>query len=754
MKFRLDFVTNSSSSSYLSISVHSREFVELISKINGPWRNNAPNIDNKASSFSFIVEDVNRDDLYSGVPIIASFFPIALIHWIDELCVPIDEEMLPQLVSSVEAADCAEMILSIQYEEEPSAQWFKGTKNGSMYFYDESSQPLDSTFHEMIHVNACESNLLSIAIQSSDLVDFIMKIDRGSYKANIECTNRSNMSFFMFENCNWAIVERTLRPVFSSYLQVSGVLNFICTLIDSMFLTLTKEQRLRLHSILKSVDCLELLTEFYSKQDFPPTEFKRIWIQDGSYKAEYNELTPYSPSLRSNTICNDQNGSSSLDLVRNISEFPASITLTGCVIAAYCCMNERKIREVVEYYECDFDDSFEKDIDIVIIGSELSNLGAAEEYLSKIKLSEKAIGLTEDEFWILCRKMAEKLPVKIDEVQRRILRQWEYELNYVYDNSVTLTAYKGNEKNVIVPPLIDGYRVTGLKSVFKDNQTIETIILPDSLTYIFEDAFSNCQHLVELLLPSSLRFIGDSAFSNCRALKSIVVPSRVSKIGRFAFSNCYNLEELILPPGLTDIHPGMFCGLSAGSKMLPNEKFLIFNGLLAGYRGNDETVDIPYGVRIIGEEAISRIYTAKNITIPDTVHTIGQHAVNNCTSVVRISLSQQLKKIRSFSFYGLTKLQRISIPSSIDELDTPVFIDADDLREIVFEEGFLKFNFALKKLCNKFSKVSRIVLPASITELATEELPAKKSLKYVVVEGSPAERILLQNGFQIEHANQ
>lgn len=754
MKFRLDFVTNSSSSSYLAISVQSSEFVQLISQLQGPWRNGAPSIDKEYNTFVFSVDDVNRADLYEAVPCYQGLLSDTIAHWIDELCAPISADLYPQIVSSLEKADCAEMIVSFQHEDESSAKWFKGSLNGTKYDYKQSSRELNSTFQDIIHSNACESNSLSIAIQSSDLVDFIMKIDQGKYKANIECTNRPDMSFFMLENCDWAIVERTLRPVFSSYLQVPEVLSFICALIDTLFLTLTKEQQMRLLAILKSADCIELLTEFYSRQDYPPNEFRRIWIQDGSHKAEHNGLTPYNPSLRSNTASNGQTGSSSLDLVRSISEVPASLILSGCVVAAYACMNERRIREVAEYYECDFNESFEKVVDIVIIGSELSNRGAAEQYLSKIKLSENAISLTEDEFWMLCRKMAEKLPVKMDEAQKRILRQWQYELNYVYDNSVTLTAYKGREKNVIVPSIIDGYRVTGLKSVFKDNQTVETIILPDCLAYIFEDAFSNCQHLRELLLPSSLRFIGDSAFSNCRALKSIVVPSRVSNIGRFAFSNCYNLEELIIPPGLTDIHPGVFGVFGIGAKLFPNEKYVILNGLLVGYRGNDENVNIPYGVRVIGEEAISRNYTAKNITMPNTVHTIGQHAINNCTSVVHITLSHQLKKIDSFSFYGLTKLQSISIPSSTTELDTPVFIDADDLREIVFEEGFERFNFALKKLSNKFSKVSKIVLPASIKELNPEELPATKSLKYVVAKGSPVERILLQNGFQIEYANQ
>jgi hypothetical protein len=59
MKFRLDFVTNSSSSSYLAISVHSSEFVELMSQLQGPWRNGAPNIDKDNNTFVFSVDDVN-----------------------------------------------------------------------------------------------------------------------------------------------------------------------------------------------------------------------------------------------------------------------------------------------------------------------------------------------------------------------------------------------------------------------------------------------------------------------------------------------------------------------------------------------------------------------------------------------------------------------------------------------------------------------------------------------------------------------
>ena len=80
------------------------------------------------------------------------------------------------------------------------------------------------------------------------------------------------------------------------------------------------------------------------------------------------------------------------------------------------------------------------------------------------------------------------------------------------------------------------------------------IEIPNSVTSIGSNAFSNCNKLQSIILPNSLTTIGSLAFSYISNLRKIEIPSSVTSIGINAFYNDQYLECIIFlgttPPTL------------------------------------------------------------------------------------------------------------------------------------------------------------------------------------------------------------
>jgi hypothetical protein len=109
-------------------------------------------------------------------------------------------------------------------------------------------------------------------------------------------------------------------------------------------------------------------------------------------------------------------------------------------------------------------------------------------------------------------------------------------------------------KNIIIPSEIDGIPVTHIGyEAFRSNKTIESIVIPDTVTKIEDYAFRSCSNLKSIVVSKNLTYIGRYAFDFCPKLQSITIPNSVTTIEEEAFSSCSNLticcEAKTIPSG-------------------------------------------------------------------------------------------------------------------------------------------------------------------------------------------------------------
>lgn len=98
---------------------------------------------------------------------------------------------------------------------------------------------------------------------------------------------------------------------------------------------------------------------------------------------------------------------------------------------------------------------------------------------------------------------------------------------------------------------------------FCDVNELKQLHFSSKLSTIQNEAFYICDGIDELILPDSLSDIGKESFSNCQA-RRIVLPDSIKTIGEYAFYQA-TFQEIVLNEGLQTIKDNAFLGAMAYS---------------------------------------------------------------------------------------------------------------------------------------------------------------------------------------------
>lgn len=90
------------------------------------------------------------------------------------------------------------------------------------------------------------------------------------------------------------------------------------------------------------------------------------------------------------------------------------------------------------------------------------------------------------------------------------------------------------------------------------NKRGKDVVIPESVTSIWDSAFYGCSGLTSISIPESVTTIGSYAFCKCIGLTSINIPKSVTTIGDSAFSGCSNLTSISIPISVTTIGDSAF----------------------------------------------------------------------------------------------------------------------------------------------------------------------------------------------------
>ena len=120
------------------------------------------------------------------------------------------------------------------------------------------------------------------------------------------------------------------------------------------------------------------------------------------------------------------------------------------------------------------------------------------------------------------------------------------------------TAHNGTDYSAFINEINISEGVTSFyPSAFANIPNIDTVKIPDSLTYLGLGAFMG-SGIRSIEIPHGITYITTSAFSNCRRLSSVIIPNTVCKIDNSAFKSCTSLTSVTIPESVTQIEWAVF----------------------------------------------------------------------------------------------------------------------------------------------------------------------------------------------------
>lgn len=279
--------------------------------------------------------------------------------------------------------------------------------------------------------------------------------------------------------------------------------------------------------------------------------------------------------------------------------------------------------------------------------------------------------------------------------------------------TVTITKYTGTESTVILPSTINSWPVTKIgEDALKDNTTITSVTIPDSVTEIGANAFAGCTNL------TSVTYGGDWS--------KLTIQSGNPAVEDAVNAQLFDFEFI---PNNTAVIVKKYNG-TAADVTIPSHykgKPVTMIDHAAFHDSAVTSVTIPDSVTSIPDDAFSFCSQLTNISIPNSVTFIGFAAFNSCTSLKSITLPSSLSTIQSSAFYNCGNLETIRIPVSVTFIGNYAFAGCPSSMTVTYPGSKTQWDAITKGSNNDVLENNLIcaVLEATFTADGTTLAPAQ-----------------------------
>lgn len=292
------------------------------------------------------------------------------------------------------------------------------------------------------------------------------------------------------------------------------------------------------------------------------------------------------------------------------------------------------------------------------------------------------------------------------------------------------------------------------KCMFYGCTSLTSIIIPNSVISIEEEAFYVCTGLTSVAIGNEVTSIGNNAFSGCNNLVSITIPNSVTSIGDGAFSMCTGLSEINIPNSVTSIGAAAFHYTSLTSITIPSSviSFGSVEGTAFGICENLREITVaeenPNYSSLDGvlfnkkRSTLLKYPSAKagmTYTIPNTVKNVETEAFSSCVALSSVIIGDNVKDIGAGAFVLCTSLTSITIPNSVTSIGEGVFQYCTGLTSVTIGNSVAAIEAAAFSRCKNLTEIYNLSsVPVLCNNTAFSEVDKKKCKLYVPVGSSKA----------------
>lgn len=288
--------------------------------------------------------------------------------------------------------------------------------------------------------------------------------------------------------------------------------------------------------------------------------------------------------------------------------------------------------------------------------------------------------------------------------------------------------YFGEEKDVVIPETIDDCRVTAVAPLYNEKTYTKEFTTPvRSLTInaeikTFYGGFSGSDSIEKVVLPDTLETVYEDSFVNCDRLKEVVIPETVDHVGANSFRGTPWYSEKEKKEGLVILGKT----LSSGSKA----------------KGD---VVVPDGVKYIASCAFWDNDEMTSLVIPKSVVQVESEAVFSCDSLKKVTVKNGVESLGWAAFEYNDSLEKLILPPSINAVGGEVIRTGSGKQALkVYCCRGSYVEEALSELSQYNKKLKVCILPGK-----TSEFKVKAAKRRAKAEWKP---VSTASGYQLQAA--
>lgn len=153
----------------------------------------------------------------------------------------------------------------------------------------------------------------------------------------------------------------------------------------------------------------------------------------------------------------------------------------------------------------------------------------------------------------------------------------------------------------------------------------------------------------EVTIPSEVLYIGDNAFRNNTSIEKVVLGDSVMAVGNCAFYGCTSLSSVEQTQSVGVI--GAYAFYNTPYLNSRTNQFVTINDILIKYNGGSSSLVIPQSVRVISPYAFAYNKNITSVVIGDNVEEIGEGAFYMCQNLSSVDISPDVSVIGGYAFY-------------------------------------------------------------------------------------------------------